>query len=146
MSDSPEHLIVNDVISIPDSEFEWTYARSGGPGGQNVNKVSSKAVLRWKLTESPSVPPHVKERFLRLFASRVTTEGEVVISSQQFRDQERNRQDCREKLAEMLREAATLPKPRKATKPTKGSKRRRLADKKRNAETKAGRKSPGAEE
>lgn len=146
MADTIGYLNVNDAISVPDTEFEWTYARSGGPGGQNVNKVSSKAVLRWKLVESPSIPAHVKERFGRLFASRVTTEGEVVLSSQQFRDQERNRQDCLEKLAEMIREAATLPKPRKATKPTKGSKRRRLADKKHHSATKAARKGPSGEE
>jgi ribosome-associated protein len=134
------YLTINDSISIPDSEFEWSYARSGGPGGQNVNKVSSKAVLRWNLAVSTLVPPHVKERFARLFPSRMTTEGEVVISSQEFRDQEKNRQSCLDKLTEMLREAATLPKARIKTKRTKGSQKRRLAEKKHNAQTKANRK------
>src|SRR3954452_10407453 len=87
-------LTVNDAITIPDTEFDWTYARSGGPGGQNVNKVSSKAVLRWDLWASPSVPPHVKDRLVALNRRRVTTEGELILTSQRYRDQDRNRQDC----------------------------------------------------
>lgn len=128
---------VNSTIAIPDDEFDWSYARSGGPGGQNVNKVSSKAVLRWAVSSSQSLPIHVKHRLIALNRRRVTTEGDLVIMSQQYRDQERNRQDCLEKLAAMIREAATIPKTRRATKPTRGSQVRRLAAKKRRSATKS---------
>lgn len=130
-------LQVNSTIAIPDDEFDWSYARSGGPGGQNVNKVSSKAVLRWSVANSRSLPSHVKHRLVALNRRRVTTEGDLVIMSQQYRDQERNRQDCLEKLAAMIREAATIPKARRATKPTRGSQVRRLAAKKRRSATKS---------
>jgi ribosome-associated protein len=139
-------LVVNDAIQVPDEEFAWSFARSGGPGGQNVNKVASKAVLRWDLANSPSVPGPVKERFRALFRRRLTTEGEVVITGQRFRDQERNREDCLEKLAELLREAATVPEVRRPTKPTKGSRRRRVEAKRRKSATKAARRPPGADD
>lgn len=138
-------LEVTDQIRIPPEELDWSYARSGGPGGQNVNKVASKAVLRWPMADSPSLPDAVKARVRELFPSRVTAAGEVVIQSQEYRDQERNRQACVEKLVELLRAAARRPTPRKKTKPTKGSKLRRLADKKRNSERKAGRRSDAGE-
>ena len=91
-------LIVNSRLQIPLSEFEFTYVRSSGPGGQNVNKVNSKALLRWPVIRSASLPPDVRERFLRRFASRLTTEGELLINSQRYRDQGRNADDCLEKL------------------------------------------------
>jgi ribosome-associated protein len=138
-------LIVNERIQIPDEEFDWSYARSGGPGGQNVNKVSSKAVLRWK-TSSPSVPNDVRARFLQKFANRVTTEGDLVMSSERYRDQERNRQDCLEKLTAMLLEVAVAPKPRRITRPSKASKARRVEAKRRTAKTKATRRRPSMEE
>lgn len=133
-------LVVTATIRIPLVEFDWSYARSGGPGGQNVNKVSSKAVLRWSLEASEHVAPPVKQRVRELFPGRVTGEGELVISSQEHRDQERNRGACLEKLAAMVRQAAETPAERRPTKPTKGSRRRRLADKKRQATRKADRK------
>ncbi|HEX4591902.1 MAG TPA: alternative ribosome rescue aminoacyl-tRNA hydrolase ArfB [Gemmataceae bacterium] len=122
-------MIVTDAITIPDAEFDWSYARSGGPGGQNVNKVSSKAVLRWNVASSSSLPDHVRNRLMALNRKRITTEGDLILTSQRYRDQDRNRQDCLEKLADMVREAATLPKPRRATRPSRGSKVRRLAAK-----------------
>src|SRR5947209_17220239 len=85
-------MIVNDSITIPDAEFDWSYARSGGPGGQNVNKVSSKAVLRWPVRSTASLPSHVRDRLMALHRRRVTTEGDLLITSQRYRDQERNRQ------------------------------------------------------
>src|SRR5438045_1979938 len=106
-------LYVNERIQIPETEFDWSFVRSGGPGGQNVNKVASKAVLRWHLAESPSVPVDVKDRLRSLFGSRITTEAEMVLSSQRFRDQDRNRADCLEKLGELVRAAAFVPKARK---------------------------------
>lgn len=139
-------LTVNDRIQIPDEEFDWSYARSGGPGGQNVNKVSSKAILRWPATTSPSVPNDVRARFLLKFANRVTTEGDLVMSSERYRDQERNRQDCLEKLTAMLLEVAVLPKPRRITRPSKASKARRVEAKRHTAKTKATRRRPSSEE
>lgn len=139
-------LEVTEHVRIPLDEFEWTYARSGGPGGQNVNKVSSKAVLRWHFENSPSVPDEIKSRFRTKFPSRITTDGDVVLSSELTRDQARNREDCLEKLADLLRSAAIRPKVRRATKPTKGSQRRRVEAKRRNSSVKAGRRTPGKDE
>src|SRR5947209_9626571 len=95
-------LEINDRLMIPDGELQWSFVRSGGPGGQNVNKVASKAVLRWDLAGSPSVPGEVKVRLRTLQRRRVTNEGELVLSSQRYRDQDRNREDCLEKLREMI--------------------------------------------
>jgi ribosome-associated protein len=130
-------FIVNEHIRVPDEEFDWSYARSGGPGGQNVNKVSSKAVLRWDVANSPSLPPDVKARLRAREGGRITVEGELVLSSQRYRDQERNRQDCLEKLRAMIAAAAAVPKKRKPTKPTRGARERRLSEKRRRSATKA---------
>jgi ribosome-associated protein len=131
---------INQRIRIPEDEFDWSYARSGGPGGQNVNKVSSKAVLRWDVVRSPSLPGDVKARLRLQQANRITTEGVLVLMSQQYRDQERNRMDCLEKLRGMILQAAATPKKRRATRPTRGSKARRIQSKKRRAMVKAGRR------
>ena len=138
-------LQVTDAIGVPDDEFAWAYARSGGPGGQNVNKVASKAVLRWNLAASPSLPDAVKDRLRAAHPAHLTTDGEFLVTSEKYRDQGRNREDCLVKLAAMIRRAATPPTPRKATKPTKGSQRRRLADKKHNATRKAQRRGTDGE-
>src|SRR5438552_5737786 len=95
-------LTVNSRIRIPTSEFQFTFVRSSGPGGQNVNKVNSKAVLRWPLAASPTLPPDVRDRFLTRYGNRLTGEGELVISSQRYRDQGRNISDCLEELAALL--------------------------------------------
>ncbi|HEX3147787.1 MAG TPA: alternative ribosome rescue aminoacyl-tRNA hydrolase ArfB [Gemmataceae bacterium] len=139
-------LEVTNAIRIPLDEFEWSFARSGGPGGQNVNKVASKAVLRWNFAGSPSVADDVKARFRERFPSRLTTEGEVVLSSELTRDQGRNREDCLAKLADLLRAVARPPKVRRPTKPSKGSQIRRVEAKKRQSVRKAGRRSPGGED
>jgi ribosome-associated protein len=133
-------LEVTESIQIPEAEWSWTYARSGGPGGQNVNKVASKAVLRWAMLSSPSVPEPVKNRLRAAHPSHCTIEGDYLVVSQKYRDQERNREDCLNKLAEMIRKAAKPPTPRRATKPTKSSQRRRLTDKKLNSERKSQRR------
>src|SRR5438034_368243 len=138
-------LEVTEAIAIPETEFDWSYARSGGPGGQNVNKVASKAVLRWNVRASPSLPDHVKDRLCALNRRRVTSTGDLILTGQRYRDQERNRQDCLEKLAELIREAAALPKTRRATRPSRGSKLRRLAAKRHRSDRKADRRIPGAE-
>ena len=137
---------VTETIAIPDEELDWTYARSGGPGGQNVNKVSSKAVLRWAAGRSAApVPPAAWDRMRARFPSRFTVDGDVVISSQEYRDQERNREACGEKLAAMIRAALVEPTPRKKTKPSKAAKRRRVEDKRRLSAKKQGRKAGGEE-
>src|SRR5262245_42409094 len=102
-------LAVNSAITIPDSELKFSFARSSGPGGQNVNKVSSKATLRFGAVDSPSLPPDVKQRLLGTFRSRLTSEGEFVISSQEFRDQPRNIEACLAKLKAMILAVARPP-------------------------------------
>ncbi|HEX5442949.1 MAG TPA: alternative ribosome rescue aminoacyl-tRNA hydrolase ArfB, partial [Pirellulales bacterium] len=129
-------LVVNSRISIPDSELEFTFARSSGPGGQNVNKVSSKAVLRWRVTESPSLPPEVRERFLTRYRARVTTDGDVIVSSQLFRDQGRNVANALDKLREMIAAVAVAPKKRRPTRPSAASRRRRIETKQKRSTTK----------
>ena len=138
-------LEINNQIRIPDGEFRWTFVRAGGPGGQNVNKVASKAVLRWDLIGSPSLPAEVKARLRTQQRRRITNEGELVLNSQRFRDQEKNRQDCLDKLGELIRQAAAAPKPRKPTKPTRGSRAARLRDKRRRSTLKMGRQRPAEE-
>src|SRR5262245_6594943 len=104
-------------LSIPDEELLFSFARSGGPGGQNVNKVASKAILHWNLTANASLPEEVKQRLRQQQAQRISVEGFLVIQSQRFRDQPKNIEDCREKLRAMVLGALSVPKPRKATKP-----------------------------
>lgn len=125
-----DELRINSRISIRPAEFIWTFVRSSGPGGQNVNKVNSKAVLRWPVRSSPSLPEDVRARFLTKFASRITVDGEILISSQRYRDQGRNVEDCLEKLRELVAKAATRPKSRRPTKPRAGDVQRRLDAKK----------------
>src|SRR5438132_7573531 len=97
-------------ISIPPDELHFQFAKSSGPGGQNVNKVNSKAVLHWNPTASGGLPEPVRARFLARFGGRLTGEGYLVITSQRNRDQGRNAADCLEKLREMLLAVATAPK------------------------------------
>ncbi len=135
-------LPTNSIVQVPESELEWTFARSSGPGGQNVNKVSSKAVLRWKVLENTSLPVAVRERFVQRYGSRLTTDGAIVISSQRYRDQGRNIADAREKLHAMLLEVARPPKRRRPTRPTKTSVAKRLESKQARSRTKQMRRRP----
>lgn len=138
-------LEVNDKIKIPWAEFTVSFARSSGPGGQNVNKVNSKALIDWSIVNSPSIPEGVRRRFLESFSSRITTDGRVVIASDEHRAQEANLKACYEKLRDMLLAVAVPPKIRRPTKPTRGSKERRLSDKRQNSENKKQRQKFGVE-
>ncbi len=135
-------LEVNQLIRIPDSEFTFSFSRSGGPGGQNVNKVCSKAQLAWDATRSPSISEGIRERFLSRYRRRVTKEGILLITSQRYRDQGRNTQDCLKKLAELLLSIAVAPTKRKATVPSRGAKQRRLKDKHVRSDKKQARRRP----
>lgn len=136
MSDA---LVVGARIRVPYAEFDWSYARSSGAGGQHVNRTNSKAVLRWRPLESPSLPSDVRERFASTFAARLTNEGELVVSAETHRDQARNVAECLDKVRRMLEQVARPPKVRKKTKPTFGSKRRRLASKRADSDKKRSR-------
>ena len=123
-------------IQIPESEVELTYVRSSGPGGQNVNKVNSKAVLRWNVFQSPSLSEAQKARLLERLKDQLTRDGDLLITSDRFRDQTRNREDCMDKLSKILQDASKTPKVRKKTKPSHSSIKRVKAMKSRNSEKK----------
>lgn len=131
---------VNSTLQIPDEEFRFEYARSGGPGGQNVNKVNSKATLRWKPGLNTSLPAGVRERLIKRIQSRLTEEGELLIVGQRFRDQPKNVADCFDRLRQMIVEVLQPPKRRIKTRPTGGSVRRRLENKRQNSQKKQGRR------
>ncbi|MGY8747434.1 MAG: alternative ribosome rescue aminoacyl-tRNA hydrolase ArfB [Pirellulales bacterium] len=133
-------LKVNRKISIRLTEFKFSFARSPGPGGQNVNKVNSKAVLKWSPTKCKSLPEAVRIRFIEKHANRINQEEDFVISSHRFRDQGRNVADCLNKLRDLILQVAELRKPRKKTRPTAGSVRRRLTGKKRLSDVKKSRR------
>jgi ribosome-associated protein len=135
-------LEISPLLQIPDSEFTWSFARSGGPGGQNVNKVASKAVLRWNIAASVLVPADVKIRLVLQQKRFFTQDGCLIITSQRYRDQERNREDCLEKLRAILLQAMFVPKARKKTRPSRGSKRARLQDKRQRSAIKQQRRRP----
>ncbi len=132
-------IVVNDRLVIPDAELQFTFSRSSGPGGQNVNKVNSKALLRWNVVASPSLPEDLRTRFIAKFRPRLTQDGDLLVTSQRYRDQPKNVDDCCEKVAAMLREVLVPPKRRRATKPTRGSRVRRLNDKRQRGSKKEGR-------
>lgn len=138
-----EDLVVNNRLTIPASQLQANYSRSSGPGGQNVNKVSSKVTLRWYVDDQPLLPPGWRNRLWATYGNRITREGDFVIHSDRYRDQPRNLADCRARLVEMLLACAAAPVIRKKTMPSKSSQRRRVDDKRKLAEKKSGRRNTG---
>jgi ribosome-associated protein len=132
-------LRITPSISIDESELEESFILSSGAGGQNVNKVSSAVQLRFDVVHSPSLPDPVRLRLIALSGSRLTKGGVLILVGRQYRDQNRNRIDVRERLAELIREAAIIPKKRRPTKPTRASKERRIEGKKVRARVKQNR-------
>ncbi len=130
---------VTDQITIADWELTESFVRSSGPGGQNVNKVSSAVELRFEADRSPNLSPAVKRRLMRLAGRRWTKEGALVLFVEETRSQARNREIAETRLAELIRAALVAPKVRRATRPTKGSVERRIKEKKVRGEVKAGR-------
>jgi len=132
-------LPVTPEILIDDAELEERFVRASGPGGQNVNKVATAVQLRFDARASRALDDRVRSRLMVLAGARLTSEGVIVIDARRYRTQAANREDARERLAELIREAATPPRRRRKTRPTAASKERRVESKKRRAQTKGAR-------
>ncbi len=139
-----QDIVVTPRLTIPAGELTMSFARSGGSGGQNVNKVSSKVDLRWNVEASAALHPDDKTWLLQQLRGKLTTDGTLIVTSTLSRDQIKNRDDAESKLALIVRVALDRPRPRRATKVSKGAKRRRVADKRHKAEIKKNRSGGGS--
>jgi ribosome-associated protein len=137
---------INRNIEIDERELEWEFIRASGPGGQNVNKVSTAVRLRWKVLGSSALPAEMCERLIRLAGRRIGDDGYLTIHARSARTQESNRREAIERLVELVQRACEKPKPRRATKPTAASRERRLEAKKRRGQTKDIRREKGHHE
>jgi ribosome-associated protein len=137
---------INAEISIPRKELRFSFVRSSGPGGQNVNKVASKAALRWAVTKSASLPESVRNRFVDRYGRRINDRGELLITSDRFRDQAKNIEDCLAKLRDLVLSVARAPRPRKKTRVPRAAKEARLSEKRVAAEKKRRRRPPSRDE
>jgi ribosome-associated protein len=134
-----EDIVVTPRVTIPGGELAIAFSRSGGPGGQNVNKVASKVELRWNPGTSAALTDDERAWLVQRLKSRLTGDGTLIVTSTATRDQGKNRDDATSKLALIVRAALARPKPRKPTKVSRGAKRRRVADKRHHAEIKRNR-------
>jgi ribosome-associated protein len=141
--ETPTMISVTPHITLDESELEFSFVRSSGPGGQNVNKVATAVQVRFDVARSPSLPADVRARMIARAGNKVTREGVLVFTARRFRTQERNRADAIDRLVEMIRAAATPPKRRRKTKPTRASKQQRVDQKRRRSSTKRLRGRPG---
>jgi ribosome-associated protein len=133
-------------IAIDDNELQYSFTRSSGPGGQHVNRAATAVQLRFDVAHSPSLPDDVRKRLIKLAGKRMTDEGELIIQSQRFRSQHRNRRNALQRLTRLIRQAAKRPKKRRKTRPTRASKERRLRQKRRRSRIKKLRRRPPREE
>lgn len=129
-------ILITNTLTLDEHEIEYEFVRAGGPGGQNVNKVATAVQLRFDVAHSPSLPGEVRARLMKLAGKRLTTEGVLIIESQRFRTQERNREDALERLVALIRRATEKPKPRRPTRPTAASRQERLDSKRRHSQIK----------
>jgi len=129
-------LIISSELAVPDEDFEWKFVRASGPGGQNVNKVSSAVQLRFLLAQNSTLPAAVKQRLRRLAGQKLNADGSILISARSERSQDQNRREALARLEALVREALIAPKIRKKTKPTRASKERRIDAKKKRGSAK----------
>lgn len=141
-----ESLRVNAQISIPRSELRFTFVRSSGPGGQNVNKVASKAVLRWSVAKSNALNDETRARLSAKLARRMNDRGELIITSQRYRDQGKNVEDCLDKFRALVASAVARPRARKKTRPSKSARESRLREKRVHSDKKRARRTPPSDQ
>jgi ribosome-associated protein len=138
-------LEISPTFSLPESELRYSFSRSGGPGGQNVNKVATRANVRLQIRDNPRIPEELRERLELKLATRLTQSGELLVQCDESREQAQNKALARERVIALLRQALIRPKKRTATKPTRGSQQRRVETKQRRSSVKKNRQRPASD-